>query len=247
MRPEGRQTRLVMGHAIRVVLATALVTGALAASAFAQPLDKRTFFTFSGPVTLPGVTLPAGKYLFRVVDPNVTGRVVQVLSGDGAKAYAMFFTLPVQRLEAADEPEVRFMETPSHLAPAVKTWWYPGQRTGWELIYPKEQARLLAQRTAEPILTTRAETVKPEETKAGDLERFGRTGETPVVRESTPPPAAPTGVVQPGELAAPEIPIVEAPARAELPQTGSSLPLIGLIGLLCLAGAASLRLFRTAR
>ena len=32
-----------------------------AAPAYAQPLDKRTFFTFSGPVTLPGITLPAGR------------------------------------------------------------------------------------------------------------------------------------------------------------------------------------------
>ena len=27
----------------------------------AQTIDNRTFFTFSQPVTLPGVTLPAGK------------------------------------------------------------------------------------------------------------------------------------------------------------------------------------------
>lgn len=236
------QRRFVMRHAIRVVLAIALATGALAASAFAQPLDKRTFFTFSGPVSIPGVTLPAGKYLFRVVDPTVTGRVVQVMSDDGKKAYAMFFTLPAQRLEPADNPEVRFMETASTMPPAVKTWWYPGQRTGWEMIYPKEQARLLAEGVAEPILTTRAETVKPAETRAGDLERLGRGQETPVAREATPAPVAPTGVVQPGELAAPEMPIMEM-----LPQTGSSLPLVGLIGLLCLAGAASLRFFRTAR
>ena len=27
----------------------------------AQTIDNRAYFTFSGPVTLPGVTLPAGK------------------------------------------------------------------------------------------------------------------------------------------------------------------------------------------
>ena len=34
-------------------------------TAHAQPVDNRTFFTFNPPVTFPGVTLPAGKYLFR--------------------------------------------------------------------------------------------------------------------------------------------------------------------------------------
>jgi hypothetical protein len=42
----------------------------LAAPVSAQPLDKRTLFTFSGPVTLSGVTLPGGQYLFRLADPN---------------------------------------------------------------------------------------------------------------------------------------------------------------------------------
>ena len=30
--------------------------------------DRTTYVTFSGPVSLPGVTLPAGEYLFRVAD-----------------------------------------------------------------------------------------------------------------------------------------------------------------------------------
>ena len=43
----------------------------------AQPADKRTFFTFSGPVEVPGVALPPGKYIFRIVDPDSGGKVVQ--------------------------------------------------------------------------------------------------------------------------------------------------------------------------
>jgi hypothetical protein len=36
----------------------------MAGPASAQPLDKRTLFTFSGPIAVPGVTLPAGQDLF---------------------------------------------------------------------------------------------------------------------------------------------------------------------------------------
>ena len=39
-------------------------------STSADRRDYRTYFTFSAPVTLPGVTLPAGRYLFRLADPN---------------------------------------------------------------------------------------------------------------------------------------------------------------------------------
>ena len=40
------------------------------ATVSAQTADRRTIFTFNGPVTLPGVTLPAGQYLFRLADPG---------------------------------------------------------------------------------------------------------------------------------------------------------------------------------
>ena len=81
--------------------AVAVFVCLMAAPVSAQPLDKRTLFTFSGPVTLPGVTLPAGQYLFRLADPNSSSKVVQVLNADGTKPYGLFFTIPAERLEPA--------------------------------------------------------------------------------------------------------------------------------------------------
>jgi hypothetical protein len=52
----------------RLACAVAVFVCLTAAPASAQLLDKRTLFTFSGPVALPGVTLPAGQYLFRLAD-----------------------------------------------------------------------------------------------------------------------------------------------------------------------------------
>jgi hypothetical protein len=130
----------------------------MAAPVSAQPLDKRTLFTFSGPVALPGVTLPPGHYLYRLADPNTGTKVVQVLNADGTKPYGLFFTLPAERFEPATTPEVRFMETASGTPAAIRTWWYPGERTGYEFIFPKDQARRLAMGAGQPVLTTQAET-----------------------------------------------------------------------------------------
>jgi hypothetical protein len=38
---------------------------------------------------LPGVTLPAGKCMFRIVDTTGSRRIVQVLDADGKKPYAI--------------------------------------------------------------------------------------------------------------------------------------------------------------
>src|SRR5258708_15762355 len=82
----------------------------MGASGSAQTYDKRTVFTFSGPVALPGVTLPPGQYVFRLADPAGSRKVVQVLSADGKTPYGMFFSLPAERFGPASTPEVQFME-----------------------------------------------------------------------------------------------------------------------------------------
>ena len=77
----------------------ALATLALLAPglASAQPADKRTYFTFSGPVEMPGVALPAGQYEFRLANPDSSRNVIQVSSRDGKKSYGLFATHNAQR------------------------------------------------------------------------------------------------------------------------------------------------------
>jgi|SRR5688500_10423295 len=110
----------------------------------AQTLDQRTYFTFSQPVALPGVTLPPGKYMFRIVDTMGSRRVVQVMDADGKKSYAMLVSMPTFSPSAATEPEVRFKERHAGLPAAVAAWYYPGQSMGREFMYPEKQERLVA-------------------------------------------------------------------------------------------------------
>ena len=209
--------------------AVAVFVCLMAAPVSAQPLDKRTLFTFSGPVTLPGVTLPAGQYLFRLADPNRNSKVVQVLNADGSRPYGLFFTIPAERLEPASLPEVRFMETASGTPAAIRTWWYPGERTGYEFIFPKEQARRLAMAASQPVLTTDAPTITTEQTNTAELSRVGSSGqETEVSASAAPSAATPTGTTQEGQIASstlsiatPSIPVVDS---APVPTSTASAP-----------------------
>src|SRR5688572_2480078 len=134
----------MLRHVVSLACSVALLACVMDTPSAAQTIDKRTLFTFSGPVAMPGITLPAGQYLFRLANPDTSRNVVQVLSADGTKPVGLFFALPAERFEPTSTPEVRFMETPAGTPAAIRTWWYPGQRTGYEFIYPKEQARPLA-------------------------------------------------------------------------------------------------------
>ena len=244
------------------ILTSACVFAVLAftgTTTHAQTIDNRTYFTFSGPVTLPGVTLPAGKYLFRNPDTPTGRRVVQVLSDDGRRAYAQLLTIPVQRFDAPKEPEVRFMETAEGTAAAIKAWWYPGNTIGWEFIYPKEQALRLAKGAGAPVLTTtNAQNDTTEEMKTADLTRVSASGsETGVTVEEKPAATAVAGTSQEGQIAASTIEVPASPTpvsvqasattgatRTRLPQTASPAPIAALMGTLSVMGAAALRAMR---
>jgi hypothetical protein len=174
----------------------------VAAHVSAQTADRRAIFTFKTPVEVPGIALPPGQYMFRVVDPDTGGKVVQVLSGDGKKVYATFFSIPALRLEPPDASEIRFAETPAGVPPMAKTWWYPGDTIGKEFIYPRTQALRLAKKASEPILTTRRDSSTADQTNTSDLSRVSANGqETQESAESKPVAAAPRGMAQQAEKA----------------------------------------------
>jgi hypothetical protein len=90
------------------------------------------FHTFNGPVHVPDVVLPAGTYIFTMLGSSV----VQVLSADRSQQLAMFFTAPVQRLEAGDNYEVRLVTTGNDSPRRISKWFLPNQSLGFEFLYP---------------------------------------------------------------------------------------------------------------
>jgi len=141
---------------VRSVCAVTLLALIAAPAAAQTPIDKPILFTFSAPVVLPGVTLPAGTYLFHVGNPTNNAKVVHVRSKDGRQVYTTFLTIPYEANDRPDEPEIRFMERRGDIPHVVKAWWYPGERTGFQPVYPRRQAELLAKAVNEPVLTSSA-------------------------------------------------------------------------------------------
>jgi hypothetical protein len=144
-----RATRILITMCCALAIATMLmVTGARA-----DEYTKRTFLTFSGPVQVPGMTLPAGTYMFKLADPEGGRRAIQIWDEKGTKMLTMLLTIPDERPEPKDDPVVLFSERPSGAASAVKSWFYPDERIGYEFIYPKDQAMKIAAATHTPVLS----------------------------------------------------------------------------------------------
>jgi len=114
--------------------------------------SERTFLTFSNSVEMPGVTLPAGTYVFRLAD-SPTRNVVQVLTKDEKDIVGQWTFVQAQRPKATEDTVVMFKEMPEGMTPAVQYWYYPGETIGKEFIYPKDQAQRIANRTGVEVLS----------------------------------------------------------------------------------------------
>jgi hypothetical protein len=134
-----------------ILLSGTILLAALAAPAVhaqdTAEVKRLTIMTFSEPVQLPGMTLPAGKYRFEMADINNAAHTVRVLSEDGQKVLGTFHTIPtVQATRDLSDTDtlVMFSERPAGQPQAAKEWYYPQRSIGEEFVYPREQALAIA-------------------------------------------------------------------------------------------------------
>jgi hypothetical protein len=149
----------------RIVCSAAVLTIGLATGAHADEWNKLTYLTFSGPVNMPGITLPAGTYRFELMDPVDSRRVIRVSDKEGTKNYGIFLSISDQKLQPSDNAVVMFKEMPAGSPQAIRAWFYPGETTGYEFVYPHDQALKIAKATHQPVLSMNE---RKESTKEAD-------------------------------------------------------------------------------
>ena len=226
----------------------ALVSTAIVPCAKADDWDRKTTVTFSGPVEIPGVhltgfaMLPAGTYIFKILDSQSDRHIVQIFSEDEKIVYATILAIPNYRLKATDKTVMTFRERPAGEPEALRAWFYPGRNWGDEFVYPKARAIELAKSTKVPVLFVAAEI-------PAEVAEPVKSVDAPVVVELKRAPIMaikPTGEeVQLAEVitappALTEVAMAPA-AETKLPDTASTLPLFGLLGLAALGGAFAVR------
>ncbi len=231
----------------------ALMGTVLSPGAKADEWNRKTVMTFSGPVEIPGVhlkgwgVLPAGTYVFKILDSQSDRHIVQIFSADETQVYATILAIPNYRLKPTDKTVVTFRERPAGEPEALRAWFYPGENYGEEFVYPKAKAVELAKETKEVVLFTAVEIPV-------EVEQPIKTADEPVVAQLKQAPVMaikPTGEeLELAQAVAPlpadepvaqtTAPTATAPA-ATLPATASTMPLIALFGLLALGGAFILR------
>ncbi len=225
---------------------------ALLPSLQADTWDKKTNLTITEPLEVPDcctpdhtVTLQPGEYVIMLVDSLSDRHIVRIFDKDQKHVMTTILAIPNYRLQPTGKTVFQFWEVPAGQPRALRAWFYPGDNFGQEFAYPKQKAAQIAAFVKAPVPVILVETTVVDDLKTVPLLAVDEGGKTTEIVAALPV-RAPDVALQPvpvqAEMASGPLE-VETPA---MPHTASSMPLVGLAGLLSLAIFAALG-FRSKR
>ena len=143
---------------VTAILCLSLVALAFSPGVKADDWNKETKVTFSQPIEIPGgIVLPAGTYIFKLMDSSSNRHIVQIFNLDRSHIYATILAIPNWRLRTTDKTVMTFGESVVGVPQTLRAWFYPGANSGEEFVYPKRRAMELAKATNLPIFAMPAE------------------------------------------------------------------------------------------
>ncbi|MDQ1389331.1 MAG: hypothetical protein QOF56_2785 [Acidobacteriaceae bacterium] len=144
---------------MRKINKSALIAGLMIAfalmfelAAHADESDQSTTLTFNQPIQIPGQVLPAGTYLFILAANDSDRNIVQIFNSDKTALYATIQTIPTERQDVTGDTALAFAERGDGKPEVLLKWFYPGETTGNEFVYPKQEEKALAQDTQQTVV-----------------------------------------------------------------------------------------------
>jgi len=215
---------------------------ALLPVAKADEWNQKTIFTFTGPVEIPGQVLPAGTYVFKLLNSSSNRHIVQVFNQDENQVFGTFLAIPDFHLQPASEPIIKFHERAEGSPEAIKAWFYPGRNYGHEFVYPKREAVTLAKANDTPVPAMQTDLTPTMINPSVEL----KGPEILVLVQAPLMAEKPTGeevqLAEAFDMVDTHAQSGEAERSEELPATASWLPVFGVAGILLLGSAGTLRL-----
>jgi LPXTG-motif cell wall-anchored protein len=217
-------------RAVFCLLAVATLGVIVVPNSRADEWNKKTVVTFSQAVEVPGKILPAGTYTFQLLDSPSDRHIVQIFNADGSHIIATILAINNYRLQPTGDTVMKFSERPGDSPEALRAWFYPGDNFGQEFVYPKVRAIQLAQVAKVVVPAVAADDLDDKVMRTIPIVAVTpdqKEVEVATVIQTTPPATPAPAAVKESE---------------ELPQTGSSMPLIALLGGLSVSLALGLKL-----
>jgi hypothetical protein len=260
------QSSIIRGARIGTVCGLALAAGFLATRAKADDWDKKTVLTVNEPIQITNTYLQPGTYVLMLDRASMSDRhIVRVYNDQQNHLITTILAMPAYRVRVTGNTQFTFWETPPGSARALRDWFWPGDNFGQEFPYPKNLKQVsqvtstpapaapAPQAEAQPAPEQQAEVQQPAPQPQAEQQPAQpevQEQEEIVIAQATPAPAPPAPEAQSQE----QQPQTQSQSQEQqsqsqpqqLPQTASSYPLVGLVGLISLGLYSVLRVRRAA-
>ncbi len=91
---------------------------------------------FKEPVAIPGQILPAGMYVFKLLDGDTNSHIIQIWNAEQTRIVATRLSTIASVMENAPaENLILFENRGKDGPPAIKAWFHPGKSYGDEFAY----------------------------------------------------------------------------------------------------------------
>ena len=119
------------------LVATLLLVVTSGAGPAAQGSPRTTTMTFSAPVRVPGVTLPAGTYSFEQLRSDSDRLTVQIYRTGPRRLVTTLMATPVTRDGGGGD--ITIAQSASSSVPLLRVWYQRGTQDGYAFIYAKSE------------------------------------------------------------------------------------------------------------
>jgi hypothetical protein len=109
----------------------------------ADESNQATLFTFNQPIQIPGHVLPAGTYLFEIVN-NFNHEIVRISNADRTNVIALIQARPTLQKGFTGKAAIVLAERGASQPVAIVAWSYEGRVQGHQFLYPKQLQEELA-------------------------------------------------------------------------------------------------------
>ena len=143
--------RILTAAALAATISAGLLAPALLT---AGPENQRTELTVHRAVEVPGATLQPGDYVIELAGATVSDSVVAIRDADSQELAApLILTIPTRRDDIPGETKFTFYESPGSSPPALRSWFYPGDITGHQFVYPESRGKEIAKASGRYVPT----------------------------------------------------------------------------------------------
>jgi hypothetical protein len=101
----------------------------------ADESDRKTIVTLNDAIQVPGKVLAAGTYAFKLLDSNDL-TLVAIYNADETQLITTLKGIATSRIQTPDKTILQFEERSPGQPEALTAWFYPGDDSGVEFVYP---------------------------------------------------------------------------------------------------------------